>query len=148
MATVHSESNTVTLASGASGNTAFVNCDGASRVHIAVTCDVTHQLTAGNVRLLMTDGKVVSITPAALPAGTDGTTVEINCGGVVTGADLSGSTHRGIVVRPMAGNGTSGPYTIEGALAGVRAVGLALTKEATAGDAVYTAKTTVYKQGH
>lgn len=145
MAVRRSESDAVTLATGASGNSKFVNCEGASKVNIAVTCDITHQLTAGVVRLLMTDGKVVTITPAALPTGADATLVEVNAAGTVITIDLSSaSNHRSITVRPMKGDGTSGPYGWGTALSGVRGVGLALTKAATAGDAIYTVKTTVY----
>lgn len=139
------QTDTVVLASGASATSKKIACRGASRVVCAVTADVAHQLTVGSVNLHMTDGKTVTVVPAAFPGGTDSTVCEINCAGVIITVDLSAAgNHREIVIRPMAGSGTSGPYAIGSYLPGVDAVSLNLTKAATAGNATYTLIWTPY----
>lgn len=133
---------TITLAISGSATTTPVPCIGAKRVHIAISCDVTHQLSTANVRAIMADGKIVAITPAVFPGGTSATTHELNAAGVVTGIDLnSASNHRAVVLR--SGLDAAGPYAAS-IMPGIDYVGLSLTKAATAGNAVYTVTTTVY----
>lgn len=137
--------DSVVLASAGSAVTKKISCRGANRVVCAVTCDVNHQLTVGSVNLHMTDGKTVVVVPAALPAGTDSGVCEINCAGVIITVDLSSAAnHREIIIRSLAGSGTSGPYAIGPVLPGVDAVSLNLTKAATAGNATYTMIWTAY----
>ena len=140
MAHVEEFVTTLTLASGASGDSLQVPCEGAARVAWSVKCNTTHQLTVCSVQLIMTDDKVVTVVPAALPTGTDGTLAEVNCAGGAITADLSSATHRGIILRPIV---AAAPYAY-GTLMNVKRALLTLTKAATAGNAIYTIQARVY----
>lgn len=134
---------TVTLASGGAATTNNVECDGASSVLITISADVTHQLATCNVVLLMQDGKSITVTPAAYPNGVTATGTQILIANPLITLDLSSALHRGIMIR--AGDSAHAGAHANEPLYGVVSISLALTKAATAGNAVYTITTTVYR---
>lgn len=131
--------STITLASGQNSDSGHVDVTGARAVSFSVSCNTSHQLTAASPQILMTDGKQVTVTPGALPGGTDSAAVNLNGAGVITGADLSTATTRVVFLR-AAVTTTFGSERMWGCAA----AWITLTKAATPGNAIYTVVTTVY----
>jgi hypothetical protein len=131
---------TVTLQSGQNNDATHMDVTGAKAVTWTVSCNTTHTLSTASPQVLFTDGKQLTIAPGAFPGGTDGTTTALNATGIITGADLSTTTPRIVLLR----SNTNTQFLNTDRLWGAGSAWLTITKAATAGPAIYTIVTTVY----